>query len=195
MSKRYKVLGAMLALKEFNVADLALFSGVKVNTVRTVLMRESAFVDKLGKENSGSKGGQFARYQLRKNRVDVLRSEIRQLCETLETCIGGKRDENASEYSAPLPLLTAEDALLLRFPGASNVEAKVELIKFARTIEFQHTSRYRKEGKKATLLSKDLGFYLNSLGFLIDLCDAELLTDRDPSISDYAGPIRSEEHT
>jgi Hsp70 protein len=189
MSERYKVLGAMLALKEFNVADLALFSGVKANTVRTVLMRESALVDELGKEHTGSRGGQFARYQLKKNKVDGLRSEIRRLYDALDTCIGGKTEENASEYSAPLPLLTAEDALLLRFPRVNDVEAKVELIKFARTVEVQHTSRNRKEGKKADLLSKDLGFYLNSLRFLIDLCDAELLTASNPSISEYAAPI------
>lgn len=53
--ERLKVLSAALALREFTVNELAALSGVKPNTVKSVLDREE-FVQRLGSTGSGRRG-------------------------------------------------------------------------------------------------------------------------------------------
>ena len=142
-TERYKVLGAVLALKEFTVADLATFSGVKPNTVRTVLGREPELVDEIGKRETGAKGGQFTRYHIRSDAIDRLRSELHGLYRQFETYVDKDKDkedvgqstgEKVSKYQPPLAILAAEEALIRRFPKASDRSAKVQLIEFVRTV-------------------------------------------------------------
>ena len=72
MLERYRVLGAVLALDEFTVAELARFSGVKETTVRTVLSRNQQFVQQTGRRASKRRGAQPLSYRLRPETRDGL---------------------------------------------------------------------------------------------------------------------------
>jgi hypothetical protein len=106
--ERYKVLSAMLALKEFTVEDLAYFSKVKANTVSTILARESSFVQELGKQSTGRRGGQFIKYRLNPETINVLREEIKGLVGVISGII---TSETEFTPKVPLGILAAEDGL------------------------------------------------------------------------------------
>ena len=58
MLERYRVLGAMLALGEFTVSELVAMSDVQGPTVRTILRRESHYIEEVGTVPTGRRGGQ-----------------------------------------------------------------------------------------------------------------------------------------
>ena len=69
MSKRSKILGAILALKRFTAMDLHEFSGVSMDTIRTVLRRDKEFLEDLGTETRlGGRGGRYKLYKLRSDK-------------------------------------------------------------------------------------------------------------------------------
>lgn len=104
----YKVLAAMLALKEFTVNDLASFSKVKANTVNTILARKSHLLQELGKQQTGKRGGQFIKYRLNPETINVLREEIKEIVKV----IGGTiTSETEFTPNVPLGILAAEDGL------------------------------------------------------------------------------------
>lgn len=123
--ERYKVLAAMLRLNEFTAADLASFSGVKRNTVHTVLRREAALVEEVGRDETGQRGGQFLRYRVKSERAEQLRSEIEKL-------LNVSRPHSESAPKIPSGFLVAQRALLNALPQASSLEEKEYLLKVAK---------------------------------------------------------------
>ena len=77
--ERYKVLSAMLTLPEFTSADLSTHTGVKIDTVRSVVKREEhRYLTRvpMGNTESKQRGGQFVRYRLEPQKVKELRDEV-----------------------------------------------------------------------------------------------------------------------
>src|SRR5215471_15781702 len=110
MLERYKTLGAMLALGEFSVPELATLAGVGEPTVRTALQREAVYVERIGTEPTGRRGGQRGRWRLRPEKREVLRSQLREF----EQLGVGPWLEEYKEREGPVPagILAAENALL-----------------------------------------------------------------------------------
>ncbi|MGB9181585.1 MAG: helix-turn-helix domain-containing protein, partial [Pyrinomonadaceae bacterium] len=88
MMERYRVLGAMLALKEFTVNDLSRYSEVKPNTVHTTINREQKYLEKTGKEETGRRGGQCQRWRVKPDEVENLRLEFDQLFSQIKVSPG-----------------------------------------------------------------------------------------------------------
>lgn len=63
-ASNYRILASALALKSFSVNDLARFSTCLPGTVRTTLNRNRDYIEALGTESSGKRGGQPSRYRL-----------------------------------------------------------------------------------------------------------------------------------
>jgi DNA-binding transcriptional ArsR family regulator len=114
---RYRVLNAILALREFTVADLAHYSGVKKNTVQTVLGRDARFVERDGVVAQGRRGGQPIRYQLRAEAEGDLAAILRQL-EGLGASVPPLLEDTGDLHQVALSLISAEDILLRQFPQA-----------------------------------------------------------------------------
>lgn len=188
MSERYKVLSAILALKEFTVPEVANFSGVKGNTVRTVLAREPNLLDEVGKDHTGSRGGRFTRYRLKEREVEGLTGELSKVYLALQKGViagprvGGK--QVSSHYEPPLRVLAAEDALIRRFPLARTSKEKLALIEFSDEIlvklQLELTS---------TEPAKYESFELLALRALRELCSVELIQSIVPDLVTAAPPI------
>jgi mycothiol system anti-sigma-R factor len=130
MLERYKTLGAMLALGEFTVADLAVLSGVGEPTVRTILRRDAEYIEQLGSEPTGRPGGQPVRWRLRSDARERLRGQLGEL-ERLG--IGPWLGESHSPAGTlPPGLVAAEDVLLRLVPAAPDFEERAELLQLAR---------------------------------------------------------------
>jgi len=122
MLERYKTLGAMLALGEFTVADLAVLSGVGEPTVRTILRRDAEYIEQLGSEPTGRPGGQPVRWRLRSDARERLRGQLGEL-ERLG--IGPWLGESHSPAGTlPPGLVAAEDVLLRLVPAAPDFEER-----------------------------------------------------------------------
>lgn len=76
MLETYKVLGAMLALKRFKTADLAVFAGVSASTARTVVNRHEQYLARVGRLDTGRRGGQPVIYELRDEWRDELAAKV-----------------------------------------------------------------------------------------------------------------------
>jgi hypothetical protein len=130
MVERYRVLGAAIALGKFTVADLVQFSGVKENTVRTVLGRDSSYFEQVDVNDEPTRrGGQFKHYRLRADHAERLRSVVDDVFRRL----GVPEAPSAGPEPArvPLGILAAEDRLLRIFPQAENPEDKREILRLA----------------------------------------------------------------
>ena len=129
MLERYKTLGAMLALGEFSVSELAVLSGVRERTVSTVLRRYPQYVEQIGAQPSGRRGGQPRRWQLRSGAREQLRSQLLEL-ERLGAgpWIGERQDDSRD---LPAALIAAEDVLLRLAPAAADREERAEFVKLA----------------------------------------------------------------
>src|SRR5215469_1504581 len=79
MLERYRALGAMLALRNFSVPEVAALAQVQEATVRTVLRRERRYVEKVGKQRTGRRGGQLDRWQLRAGAPSAIRDMLKHL--------------------------------------------------------------------------------------------------------------------
>lgn len=129
MHERYKALGAVLALGEFNVPEIAALSGVRDSTVRTILRRESEFVEHVGAQPTGRRGGRRMRWQLRPESREDLRDLLLQLERSGEgPWISESRDEN---YTPSAALTMASDVLLRLAPVSSDRMERAELVKLA----------------------------------------------------------------
>lgn len=106
MTEKYKVRGAMLALREFTVEDLARHSGVNPRTIHTELIRAGDLVEKLPPaDGPKARGGQPLRYRVRAPRLPDLRRELESTFSALSQAIEPVLPE------APLSLQVAEDTL------------------------------------------------------------------------------------
>jgi hypothetical protein len=116
MLHRYRILNAILTLREFTVADLARYSGVKDTTVRTVLGREARFVERDGTRAQSRRGGQPIQYRLRADAEQDLVGILREL-----ESVGANLPPLVEEQEDPLmlSLIAAEDILLCQLPQAT----------------------------------------------------------------------------
>jgi hypothetical protein len=106
----YRVLGGILALKEFSPDELARFADVEVSTVRRILSKEaSSYVAER------EPGGAETHYSLISTQSNHLARYLRVL-ERSEGLVY-ERDLSSAE-SMPPSLSVAEDILLRRLPGA-----------------------------------------------------------------------------
>jgi len=127
--ERYRTLGAMLALGDFSVAEIAALAGVGESTVRTVLRREDGYVEKAGTLRTGRRGGQAVRWRLRPGARESIRAVLREL----EDLGAGSWLDDADAPDGPsAAILAAEHVLLRRAPSASDPAERAELIKLAR---------------------------------------------------------------
>jgi phosphoglucosamine mutase len=126
--ERYRTLGAMLALGEFSVQQVAALAHVGQSTVRTVLRRESQHVEKVGSQPTGRRGGQPDRWQLRPGAREAIRVI---LLELQDAGAGSWLDDPSNLDSRLGPLLAAEDVLLRQAPGTSDPAERLSLIKLA----------------------------------------------------------------
>lgn len=129
MLERYKTLGAMLALGEFSISELAVLSGVRQSSVRTILRRETAYAEQTGTQPSGRRGGQPRRWRVRPEAREQLRDELREL-ERLG--VGPWIGVSEQEPSAvPEAIIAAQDVLLRAVPAAADPGERAELVKLA----------------------------------------------------------------
>lgn len=136
MLNRYRVLNAILTLREFTVTDLAHYSGVKDNTVRTVLGRDARFVERDGIRAQGRRGGQPIQYRLCADAEHDLIGILREL-----EGVGANLPPLVTDQEDPvmLSLVSAEDILLRQLPQAPTAD-RAELVDLAtadyETVEF-----------------------------------------------------------
>ena len=124
----YRVLGAMVALQEFDVKQLSQLSGVKLATVRTIVSREKKnLLEEIDQLPRSARGGRLIRYRVRPDKIVSLTETIDSIYTGLQTPEPPtKRGKNRSDV--PLAVLAAEDALLRRFPKATS-EERLRLLK------------------------------------------------------------------
>src|SRR5882672_6512477 len=183
MNERFKVLGAMLALREFTAVDLAEFSGVNVNTVRVVLGREKWAWEETGRRSSGQRGGQFIQYRVKsaqfpalEKTIDGLLSEAKSIAFRMESTSGAAGTARV-EDTVPVLLLAAEDALGRRFPEAATLQDRVHLLSLSEIA----ASKY---GEICPAGSASRA-HLAALEILREICLAELAQETGSAI----GPV------
>jgi hypothetical protein len=79
LKQRARILYGALSLESFTTEELAEFCGVKVQTVRTALARESNHFECIGQEATGARGGKRKRYVLRPESRAELSQEVGEL--------------------------------------------------------------------------------------------------------------------
>jgi hypothetical protein len=119
----------MLALGDFSVAEIADLAQVGKSTARTVLRREDDYVERVGSQRTGRRGGQPVRWRLRPGAREAIRAVLQEL-EDLGA--GPWLDDLSAPDSPKAAVLAAEDVLLRRAPNASDPDQRAELIKLAR---------------------------------------------------------------
>lgn len=119
----------MLALGDFSVAEVAALAQVGKSTVRTVLRREYDYVERVGQQRTGRRGGQPVRWRLHPEARESIRAILREL-ENLGA--GSWLDDPAAPATPKAALLAAEDVLLRLAPAATDPGERAELIKLAR---------------------------------------------------------------
>lgn len=119
----------MLALGEFSVPELAALAHVGEPTVRTVLRRESRFVERVGAQRTGRRGGQPVRYQLLPAARDAIRATLEQL---QGLGAGSWLGDPSGPDSQAAALLAAEDVLLRRVPSVADPVERSRLVALAR---------------------------------------------------------------
>jgi phosphoglucosamine mutase len=119
----------MLALGDFSVAEIAALAQVGESTVRTVLRREDDYVERVGSQPTGRRGGQPFRWRLRPG----ARESIRAILLELEDLGAGPWQEDPFAPDRPrAAVLAAEDVLLRLPPAASSSYERADLIKLGR---------------------------------------------------------------
>ncbi len=109
MTEKYKVRGAMLALREFTVEDLARHSGVNPRTIHTELIRAGDLVEKLPPAaGPKARGGQRLRYRVRVPRLEALRRQLETEYSALSQIF---KPAGSVPVETPLALQVAEDAV------------------------------------------------------------------------------------
>jgi hypothetical protein len=127
--ERYRTLGAALALGEFTVPEVARLSGVRESTVRTTLRREGSFVERIGTQKIGRRGGQPVRWRVRPKARERLRAQLRELEQLgVGPWLGEREDES---NTLPAGIIAAEDVLIRLAPMASDPTRRTELVDLA----------------------------------------------------------------
>ena len=127
MRERFRVLAGTLKLREFTIAQLAELTGVKTNTVRTILHREPEFFVCTGRELTGQPGGQVSRYRVKETSMEALQQRLKSVVSEF------KELELPPDIAGiPATLLVAEHALLNRLPVARTPEQRDQALAAAR---------------------------------------------------------------
>ena len=129
MRERYRTLGAMLALGDFSVAEIAALAEVGESTVRTVLRREKDYVERMGPLPTGRPGGQPFRWRLRPG----ARESIRAVLQELESLGAGSWLDDSSALAADrlLPPASATSDSGERAEAAWGAEAGMTTVLFS----------------------------------------------------------------
>jgi len=190
MNERFKVLGAMLALREFTAADLADFSGVNLNTVRVVLGREKEFWEDLGRDASGQRGGQFLRYRVKPEKFGVLEEAIDGLQRDARAIASGRHKRSSDESGSnatvdvPVSLLAAEDALARRFTETTTLGDRIHLLNLAEI----GAAKYREQASSNPACNS----HLQALEVLREVCLIEIAQESEPGIGPVAFAVLKE---
>ena len=183
MLERYRTLGAVLALGEFSVAELASLSEVQESTVRTILRRERLYVEQIGTEPTGRRGGQPVRWRMRAEARERLRLQLQEL-ERLGAgpWLGERQD---ASYALPAGIIAAEDVLLHGAPAAADPIERADLIKLARA----HIDAADAAGSVVPEgAGQRVALHHRIVKLLLDLEEIELL--RGPSLLDLPERVR-----
>ena len=154
MHERYKTLGAVLALGEFSVSELAELSGVREPTVRTILRRESTFVEQIGTQATGRRGGQLVRWRLQPAAREQLRAQLQEL-ERLGAgpWLTDQHDHDVSHAE----IISAEDVLLSLASTTIDPVERTELIKLAEAqLDAANVSMAASHGAQASTANRSL---------------------------------------
>lgn len=204
MIKTYKVLGAMLALKEFTVNTLVNYSGVNKGTVDTVMRRNPQFWETIDKEKTEKRGGQWRRLRVKPDQVEPLRRKLREEFNQIKALneLNGEESTAAKtlmwavqqppELSAepPVSLEAGEEALLYLFTKAKSQEEKQILLDAAesdlRSGRYE-VERLTKRGtdKREAEAAKNL---LSRVTTLKKLSEAELAIEKGLSLQGELEP-------
>jgi hypothetical protein len=127
--ERYRILGAMLALGEFNVTELAALSGIPEATVRAAPRRERRYVERVGTASPHQPIRRRARWRVRPE----ARERLRALLQEMEDAgVGPWLGERSSDpHALPAGIIAAEDVLLRLTPAAADPARRAELVKLA----------------------------------------------------------------
>ena len=168
MLEQYRALGAMAALREFTVADLARYSDVNTETIRTVLRRSSHLIEKDGKEATGRRGGSYVRYRL----LPGAEEELVGALEEVER-VGAIRESGHAEQAQeelPTELLAAEHTVLSEFPATDDPGRRRRLLELARTSLADMTTNAEAGASRG----RDVDAHCRILDFVIRLSEQEL---------------------
>ncbi len=120
----------MLALGEFGISDLAALSDVQESTLRTILRRESHYVEEIGHMPTGRRGGQPKRWRLRAEAREHLRMQLQELeREGAGPWLG---ERTGASDTLPAGIIAAQDVLLRLAPATADPVERAGLIKLAR---------------------------------------------------------------
>lgn len=128
MLKRYKILGAVLALGEFSVSDLASLSRLPGADVRYILRKNSDYVEQVERLSTGRPGGQPILWRIRPGSRERLRGLLRQMEWVGAAPWFGERQDEAMLAE----LIAVDDVLLRVLPATIDSEERADLIKLAR---------------------------------------------------------------
>ena len=119
----------MLALREFTVEDLRRLTGVKSQTIYSVLARNEAFSEVIGEEESAARGGRRQRYRVVAKKIEELQTLLRDAFQFLRVS-----DEIATDPEIAFSALaSAEDTLDRMWSLADNDADRRKVIALART--------------------------------------------------------------
>jgi hypothetical protein len=182
---KHRVLSAMLNLGEFTASDLARFSGVKLDTVRTIMVRQESNLEQVRVQETGSRGGQFKVYRIRPSRVEDIQALV-------TTAYANLTPGTTKTVVIPISLRAVEDTLTRRWLDSKNdVVKRAELFSIAE-IRLE-SARYDIDlllRQAPAESAPHLRLRLQSAEMLLDLCANELAaengTRRIPSQEVYA---------
>lgn len=127
--ERYRILGAMLALGEFNATEVAALSGIREATIRAALRRERRFVERVGTASLRQPSQQRARWRVRPEAQERLRALLQEM---EDAGVGPWLGERSSDpHALPAGIIAAEDVLLRLAPVAADPAQRAELVKLA----------------------------------------------------------------
>ncbi len=134
-SEKHKVFGAMYMTRSFTVNEIALLSGVKEDTVRTVITRnKELFCEDIDIVNTGKRGGQPKRYSLKEEHIPFIENALKENYQNSQKVLYSQPntdDSNKITLSKPLGFHVAADILNRLYPEASTESEKKDLLKIA----------------------------------------------------------------
>jgi len=122
---RYRILKAMAdsGEREFTVRDLARMSGAQIGTVRTYVNREGHLLEEVGRDETGRRGGRFARYRVKPSEIVGLRARLEAVYSELGVA-APLVNVTEDVVEVPSGLLTAKEIFERRYPQAGEEQKR-----------------------------------------------------------------------